>query len=87
MAEPTEEQEQQAAEVIHERVAVTLKGFIAQKREMAWELRKEAARLDDEAAYIRREALAERWYNLERWLAPEEVETLCSISPVGLLED
>jgi hypothetical protein len=51
----------------------------------AMELEQQAAALRAQAAKIKTAVAEERWWDLEGILSPEDIESLCNVSPKSLL--
>lgn len=70
-----------------ERVARKLREAIEAAREAAREAREQAAAAEATASRIEAAVRSERWYELPGVLSNDEIESLCSISPAGLLDE
>lgn len=76
----------EALQARDERIEQDLRHTLTYKRDLARQMHDDARELEKQARYIEQEVKAERWYNLEGTLAPEDIESLCRVSPVGLLD-
>ena len=74
-------------DAFHESVRAKLLNAEASMVSEARDMQHEAARLMADARRIRSEAQASRWYNLSGTLNDAEIESLCEIDPMRLLDD
>jgi hypothetical protein len=68
-----------------ERIREELLVVINYKRDLARQMRQDAAELEKEAHRIEQRVSAEKWYELEGYLEPADIESLCNVSPTALL--
>lgn len=68
-----------------ERIRQELLSIIKDKQRLAKEHREEAAELEADVRHIRRNVMAEKWYELEDYLEDSDVDSLSEVSPKDLL--
>ena len=68
-----------------ERIRQELLSIIKDKQRLAKEHREEAAGLEADVRHIRRNVMAEKWYELEDYLEDDDVDSLSDVSPADLL--
>jgi hypothetical protein len=68
-----------------ERIRQELLSIIKDKQRLAKEHREEAAALEADVRHIRRNVMAEKWYELEDYLEDSDVDSLSEVSPADLL--
>lgn len=68
------------------KIAKDLTYVITHNRSLAEQMRRDATELEKQARFIEQEVRAVRWFNLSGYLEDDEIESLCEVSPVNLLE-